>query len=177
MWSARFRDLEIFADTFIQEPVGFVARIISCCDIYHLQGRMPVTKKSLTDADYRVLADFRGTLRNFLAFSEERAAEVGLRPQHHQALLAVRAAKPGKATIGYIAERLMLKPHSASGLVDRLEALELLERRVSPDDRRQAQLILTDKADAMLALLSVTHREEIRRLRPMLTDLLARIEQ
>jgi DNA-binding MarR family transcriptional regulator len=136
-----------------------------------------MTKKPLTDADYQVLADFRGTLRTFLAFSEAKAGEVGLRPQQHQALLAIRAAEPGKATIGYVAERLMLKPHSASGLVDRLEVLGLLERRVSPDDRRQARLILTEKAEALLALLSVTHREEIRRLRPMLTDLLARIEE
>jgi DNA-binding MarR family transcriptional regulator len=136
-----------------------------------------MTKKPLTDADYQVLADFRGTLRTFLAFSEAKAAEVGLRPQQHQALLAIRAAEPGKATIGYVAERLMLKPHSASGLIDRLEALELLDRRISPDDRRQAQLLLTGKAEALLALLSATHREEIRRLRPMLTDLLARIEE
>jgi len=134
-----------------------------------------MTEEVLTDADYEVLADFRGTLRRFMAFSEARAAEVGLTPQQHQALLAVRAAPSGKATIGYVANWLMLKPHSASGLIDRLEALDLLERQVSPDDRRQAQLVLTGKAGALLALLSATHREEIRRLRPMLTDLLARL--
>lgn len=134
-----------------------------------------MTRQPLTDADYQVLADFRGTLRKFMAFSEAKAAEVGLRPQQHQALLAIRGAEPGTATIGYVADRLMLKPHSASGLVDRLEALELLERRISPNDRRQAQLVLTDKAAALLALLSVTHREEIRRLKPMLADLLDRV--
>jgi DNA-binding MarR family transcriptional regulator len=134
-----------------------------------------MTRQPLSDADYQVLADFRGTLRKFMAFSEAKAAEVGLRPQQHQALLAIRGAEPGTATIGYVAERLMLKPHSASGLVDRLEALELLERRISPSDRRQAQLVLTDKAEALLALLSVTHREEIRRLKPMLADLLDRV--
>jgi DNA-binding MarR family transcriptional regulator len=130
----------------------------------------------LSDEDYRLLADFRMTLRRFMAFSEAKATEVGLTPQQHQALLAVKAAPAGKSTIGSIAEWLMLKPHSASGLVDRLEALDLIERRVSPEDRRQAQVVLTDKAEALLALLSVTHREEIRRLRPMLTDLLRRID-
>lgn len=132
-----------------------------------------MTKDALKDADYRLLAEFRGTLRKFLAFSEARAAEVGLTPQQHQALLAIKAAQPAKATIGNIAEWLMLKPHSASGLVDRLEALDLLERQTSPIDRRQAQVVPTEKADKLLAELSVTHREEIRRLRPMLTDLLA----
>jgi DNA-binding MarR family transcriptional regulator len=134
-----------------------------------------MTKNALSDADYLVLADFRRTLRRFLAFSEARAVEVGLTPQQHQALLAIKAAPTGKATIGYIAEALMLKPHSASGLVDRLQALELLERQASPDDRRQAQVVLTPKADATLTRLSVTHKEEIRRLKPMLIDLLDRI--
>jgi len=135
-----------------------------------------MTEHALADADYRLLAEFRGTLRRFMAFSEARAAEVGLTPQQHQALLAIRAAEPGTATIGNIAEWLMLKPHSASGLVDRLTALGLLERRASPSDRRQAQVVLTDRANTILAQLSVTHREEIRRLGPMLTGLIDRLQ-
>ena len=82
---------------------------------------------------------------------------------------------PTAATIGYVAECLILKPHSASGLIDRLESLALIERRRSSEDRRQAQVFLTEKADKLLAKLSATHREEIRRLRPMLTALLASI--
>lgn len=134
-----------------------------------------MAENALTDADYLVLADFRRSLRRFLAFSEARAAEVGLTPQQHQALLAIKAAPAGKATIGYIAESLMLKPHSASGLADRLETLGMLERRASANDRRLAQVVLTPAADRVLALLSVTHKEEIRRLQPMLADLLGRI--
>lgn len=134
-----------------------------------------VAKSVLSDADYAVLADFRHALRQFLAFSESRAAAFGLTPQQHQALLAIRASASGTATIGYVAARLILKPHSASGLIDRLEALGLISRRVSSDDRRQALLDLTDKAKSLLADLSATHQEEIRRLRPMLVDLLGRI--
>ena len=136
-----------------------------------------MTKAALSSADYVTLADFRHALRQFLAFSEGKAAEEGLTAQQHQALLAIRAAQPDKATIGYIAERLILKPHSASGLVDRLETLGLLIRRSSTTDRRQALLDLTDKADAILAKLSATHREEIRRLRPLLVDLLHRADE
>eukprot|EP01037_Dinobryon_pediforme_P008041 gene8041-8118_t len=126
----------------------------------------------LTDNDYAMLANFRFRLRQFLAFSESRAGEQGLTPQQHQALLAIRAAEPDCATIGYVAERLMVKPHSASGLVDRLEALGLLTRHTAPDDRRQARLALTETARSLLDQLSHTHREELRRLRPMLLDLL-----
>lgn len=129
----------------------------------------------LTDADYAALADFRFALRRFAAFSEGKAAECGLTPQQHQALLIVRAAPPGGATVGHIAERLILKPHSASGLIDRLVAQHLVHRGPSPTDKRQAILTLTDEAHHLLARLSTTHREEIRRLRPLLIDLLDRM--
>lgn len=130
----------------------------------------------LTEHDYEALADFRYALRQFQAFSEERAAAHGLTPQQHQALLAIRGAGLRPATVGYVAERLILKPHSASGLIDRLVLLELVERRASPEDRRAAILALTPRAHGILANLSATHRTEIQRLRPMLTGLLARLD-
>jgi DNA-binding MarR family transcriptional regulator len=111
-------------------------------------------------------------IREFQAFSERRATEYGLKPQQHQALLAIRGAGTAPVTIGYVADRLVIKPHSASGLVDRLEALGLVVRRPSPDDARQSLVELTQKARKLLSALSATHREEIARLRPMLVDLL-----
>ena len=130
----------------------------------------------LDDADYAALAEFRYALRQFMAFSERGAAEVGLTPQQHQALLAIRGASPGAVNVGYVATRLSLKPHSATGLVDRLEALGLITRHPSPDDGRQALLQLTPKARALLRKLSQTHREEIVRIRPLLTELLDRLD-
>ena len=133
-------------------------------------------RDELTEADYTALADFRYALRQFLAFSERGAANCGLTPQQHQALLAIRGAANANVSIGYVAERLALKPHSATGLVDRLKVLGLVIRRPSPDDGRQALLELTEKAQTLLRQLSQTHREEIVRLRPMLTELLARVD-
>ncbi|WP_395397507.1 helix-turn-helix domain-containing protein [Novosphingobium sp. BL-8A] len=129
----------------------------------------------LTDADYAALADFRFSLREFQAFSEGKAAECGLKPQQHQALLVIRAAPAETATVGHVAERLILKPHSATGLIDRLVALDLVVRGTSRHDRRQAVLELTPRAHAILEQLSATHREEIVRLRPLLMELLDRM--
>ncbi|MFD1613065.1 MarR family winged helix-turn-helix transcriptional regulator [Sphingomonas tabacisoli] len=126
--------------------------------------------RELKDQDYAALAKFRHLIRAFQAFSEQRAAEHGLKPQQHQALLAIRGAGDAPVTIGYVAERLVIKPHSASGLIDRLEALELVVRQTSPGDGRQSILALTPKARDILAQLSATHREEITRVRPMLLD-------
>jgi DNA-binding MarR family transcriptional regulator len=133
--------------------------------------------KQLSPSDYRSLADFRYALRRFLAFSEAEAAAAGLTPQQHQALLAIRAAPAGKASVGYVAERLVLKPHSATGLINRLAALGMIERSVAEHDRRFALLGLTEKAREVLEALTAAHREEVNRVRPMLIDLLAGLDR
>lgn len=130
----------------------------------------------LKDEDYAALADFRYALRQFLAFSERGADSFGLTPQQHQALLAIRGATRANVSVGYVAERLTLKPHSATGLIDRLETLDLVTRRPSPDDGRLALLDLTPKARSLLRQLSQTHREEIVRLRPTLIELLVQFD-
>ncbi|MEO6779998.1 MAG: MarR family transcriptional regulator [Bradyrhizobium sp.] len=136
---------------------------------------MTIHRDELTDADYAALAEFRYVLRQFLGFSERGAASCGLTPRQHQALLAIRGAAHAKVSVGYVAERLALKPHSATGLIDRLEALGLVMRRPSTDDGRQALIELTPKARTLLRELSQTHREEIVRVRPMLNALLERV--
>lgn len=137
---------------------------------------MEVETPVLDDEDYGTLAEFRFALRQFQAFSGERAGEKGLTPQQHQALLALRAAPEEDATVGFVAKRLLLKPHSATGLIDRLEKLGLVTRHSTAADRRRAQLQLTPRALEVLASLSATHKDEIRRLRPLLQELLARLK-
>lgn len=130
---------------------------------------------NLTDDDYAALAEFRFALRQFQVFSEERAAEAGLKPQQHQALLAIRAADPDEATVGYVAQRLIVKPHSASELIDRLEVQGLVRREPTQSDRRRALIRLTPQASRILSDLSSAHREEIRRLQPSLAAHLTRL--
>ena len=130
---------------------------------------------NLTDIDYAALAEFRFALRQFQMFSEKKAAEAGLKPQQHQALLAIRAADPDDATVGYVAERLIVKPHTASELIDRLEAIGLIRREAAQSDRRRALLRLTLRANDILSDLSSVHREEIRRLQPSLVEHLTRL--
>jgi DNA-binding MarR family transcriptional regulator len=132
------------------------------------------SNRAISESDYAALADFRFAVRRFLHFSEEQAARAGLSPQQHQALLAMRAAD-ADMTVGELAERLLLKPHSASGLVDRLHALGLADRRESPDDRRRTLIHLTAKAKQLLERLTEAHRDELVRMRPLLGSLLDRL--
>lgn len=132
-----------------------------------------MTDLNLSDADYQALARFRQALRGFAHFSEKAAESAGLTPQQHQALLAIRAENG--LTVGELAERLLLRPNSATGLADRLERLDLIVRLPSAADRRRTELALTGKGTEVLQSLSGSHRDELRRLRPLLSDLLAEL--
>lgn len=94
-------------------------------------------EKGIGPADYRRLAAFRHSLRHFLAISETAAREAGITPQHHQALLTIKGAmRQEDITVGYLAEQLLLQPHSAAELVDRMVRCGLLVRTKSRTDRR-----------------------------------------
>jgi DNA-binding MarR family transcriptional regulator len=127
-------------------------------------------------AHYRTLAEFRYLLRRFGTFSAGAARRAGLTSQQHQALLAIKGFPgPAPIRIGELAEKLQVRHHSAVGLVDRLVARGLLRRRLDRGDRRRVILELTVRGQAVLARLSRAHREELRRLAPMLRSLLRRL--
>jgi DNA-binding MarR family transcriptional regulator len=135
-------------------------------------------QSDLTRADYKRLAEFRYLLRRFLVFSEKAAQRAGLTAQQHQGLLAIKGYR-GQAdmTTGELAERLAIRHHSAVGLIDRLVAKGLVDRRSGADDRRQVLLSLTPKAEALLTTLSIAHRDELERLAPLLQALLGYFER
>jgi DNA-binding MarR family transcriptional regulator len=125
----------------------------------------------LTDRDYERLLEFRTGLRRFLRWSEEQAVSVGLTPVQHQLLLAIRGHRPGMPTIGDVADALLLRHHSAVGLVDRAEATGLVARRPDPDDHRVVRLRLTPRGRRLLARVSDRHLEELARLETRLRSL------
>jgi DNA-binding MarR family transcriptional regulator len=129
-----------------------------------------------TKSDYETLAAFRFQLRQFLHFSESKAHAIGLTPRQHQALLAIQGF-PGndRISIGELANQLLIAHHSAVGLVDRLVAQKLVEREPNKDDRRQVFLSLTQKGLRLLRQLSSAHQSELRKLAPLLIELLANI--
>jgi len=138
------------------------------------------TPTRLSPADYELLADFRYALRKFAAFSESAAAGLDLMPQQHQALLAIKGTRkgaPGRRGlyVGEIADRLLIRPHTAAELVGRLARLDLVSREADPDDGRRVEVVLTAKGERMLENLSASHLEELHAMRPLLTRLLARM--
>jgi DNA-binding MarR family transcriptional regulator len=138
----------------------------------HSRKRSPMLK----DDDYRTLAAVRAAIRGFAHFTEQVVQKAGLTPQQHQVLVALRASEAGQLSIGSLAKALMLRNHSVSGLADRLAVLGLVERVQSEEDRRVIVLGLTDKARELMSSLSLTHRDELRRIRPLLISLLSQLD-
>lgn len=123
--------------------------------------------------DYQALAEFRYQLRRFIHFSEQKARTIGLEPQQHQLLLAVKGLPPGrKATIGEIAERLQIQHHSTVELIDRLVERGLVERRRDEEDHRRVLVSLTQQGEVLLQRLSSTMLAELHTTAPALVNTL-----
>jgi DNA-binding MarR family transcriptional regulator len=131
------------------------------------------SRKRLKKREYESLSAFRYAVRRFLRFSEEAAEAVGLTPQQHQALLAVKGF-PGRerVTNGELAERLQIKHHSVVGLVNRLEAQGLIVREQGENDRREFYITLTERGAELLERLAAAHQEELRHIAPQLSAIL-----
>jgi len=129
--------------------------------------------RALSRTDYEALARLRYLLRRFAAFSAAAAQEMGLPARQHQALLAIKGhprAEP--MTVGALGESLLITPHAATELVDRLADAGLVTRRPDSSDRRRLLLKLTAKAERTLRALSLAHLREIRQTAPALQEIL-----
>ena len=123
----------------------------------------------LSDTDYRALAGFRKQLRAFVAFSEDAARKVGLEPRQHQLLLALRGLDD-EPSVGALAQHMALKHHTVVELLDRLEVAGLIKRERAADDRRRAQIAITERGRDLLRKLSRAHLDELRERAPALVS-------
>ena len=112
---------------------------------------------------------FRTALRRFLRGSAERARAIGVSPQQHQLLLAVKGhAGDTPPVMGELAEALQVRPHTAVGLVDRATRRGLAKRVAVGGDRRRVGVALTRRGEHLLARLTAGNRLELAGLRELL---------
>jgi DNA-binding MarR family transcriptional regulator len=127
----------------------------------------PADPSVLSDADYQRLAELRYALRSFLHWSAEQAKAAGLTPSQHQLMLAIRASRDERGpTVSDIASVLLVRHHSAVGLVDRAQEAGLIARERDPDQHSLVRLRLTEAGAAKLRSLSELHLRELAQLAP-----------
>jgi DNA-binding MarR family transcriptional regulator len=128
--------------------------------------------RDLDDSDYQRLLQFRTGLRRFLHWSQEQATAAGLTTAQHQLLLAIRGhGDPRGPTVGETAAYLLLRHHSAVGLVDRAAEAGLVIRLQDQDDHRVVRLCLTPRSSQLLRQLTALHLEELARLGPQMRSI------
>jgi DNA-binding MarR family transcriptional regulator len=126
----------------------------------------------LSRSEYGNLLEFRTALRRFERWSEDQARQAGLTSAQHQLLLAIKGhADERGPTIGDVAEHLIVRHHSAVGLVDRAVEAGLIVRIRDTVDSRAVRLALTDRGADRIEQLSELHLAELRRLAPALRHL------
>ena len=131
----------------------------------------------LIRSDFEHLLALRTGLRRFLHWSEHQARAAGITPAQHQLLLAVKghpdAAGP---TIGDVANYLVLRHHSAVGLIDRAAAAGLVTRGPDRANNSTVRIALTDIGNEKLDDLTETHLEELKHLAPAMRSLWRALE-
>ncbi len=117
----------------------------------------------VTPAKYRALSELRYRIRHFLREGDAKARAVGLEPQQYLMLLAISGLPEGnEATIQTLAERFVLKHHSAVEPIDRLEAHGYVRRTRSRDDRRRVFVSLLPRGGRLLEQVARNRISELR---------------
>lgn len=120
--------------------------------------------EAVTEEDLLSLALFRRSLRAFLAFSENACADLDMTMQWYQALLTIKTFKSSAAiSIGELAEELMIKHHSATELVNRLDNAGLIIKTPDKDDKRKSLVVITKIGNRKLNKLASIHLSRLRK--------------
>jgi DNA-binding MarR family transcriptional regulator len=131
----------------------------------------------LDQSDFEHLLELRTGLRRFLRWSEQQAKAAGLTPAKHQLLMAIRGhPDPAGPTIGEVADYLVLRHHSAVGLIDRAVKDGLVERNPDPASKSVVRVTLTDAGEAKLEQLAEAHVQELAHLAPTMRALWRALE-
>jgi DNA-binding MarR family transcriptional regulator len=131
---------------------------------------------TLAQSDFEHLLDLRTGLRRFIRWSDQQAQAAGLTPAKHQLLLAIKGhSEAAGPTIGEVADYLVLRHHSAVGLIDRAVQDGLVKRN---RDRTKGvvRVTLTRAGEDKLDALAETHLEEIAHLAPTMRTLWRALE-
>jgi DNA-binding MarR family transcriptional regulator len=133
--------------------------------------------EDLSLGQFQALSEFRYQIRKFQHFSENAARSLGLKPQQHQLLLAIKGfdGKSDGPTIGYLAERLQVRHHSAVELVDRMGSRGLVDRRAGEHDRRRVIVALSLAGEQILKELAAQHLAEVQQIGPGLVATLQQV--
>ena len=135
-------------------------------------------KGTVSDAEYRALAELRYRIRHFIQEGDAAAQRSSLEPQQYLMLLAIRGLPQGEvATIRTLAGRMALKHHSAVELIDRLESHGWVRRSRSEDDKREVRVALLPQGSKLLDRVARERLSELKASGVALADAITALVQ
>jgi DNA-binding MarR family transcriptional regulator len=135
-------------------------------------------KGTISDAEYRALAELRYRIRHFIQEGDAAAQRSSLEPQQYLMLLAIRGLPQGEvATIRTLAGRMALKHHSAVELIDRLESRGWVRRSRSEDDKREVRVALLPQGSKLLDRVARERLSELKDSGVALADAITALVQ
>lgn len=88
----------------------------------------------------------------------------GISPQQFNILRILRGQYPKPASVSLLMDRMLDKMSNASRLVEKLKVKGLVERQVCESDRRQVDVIITEKGLTLLSEIDVLMPEQEKNL-------------
>src|ERR1700720_2918022 len=135
-------------------------------------------KSTVSDAEYRALAELRYRIRHFMQEGDAAAQGANLEPQQYLMLLAIRGLPQGEvATIRTLAERMALKHHSSVELIDRLESHRLVRRSRNEGDKREVRVSLLPHGSKLLERVARERISELKASGAALADAITALVQ
>lgn len=111
----------------------------------NLVGQDPTGQEEVTATT--ICEDLWALLRTYKAHMSKVAEQYKLTIIQFSALHAI---SDGKTTMGKVAQALHCDASNATGIIDRLTALNFVMRQDNPTDRRVKSLVLTDEGQSVL---------------------------
>ena len=85
--------------------------------------------------------------------------QYGITPEQFNILRILRGQYPAPATVNLLIDRMLNKMSNASRLVEKLRTKGLVERKISKDDRRSCDVVITKKGLGLLAKLDKAEKQ------------------
>lgn len=100
---------------------------------------------------------------NWLTHHHSRhCKEFEISPEQFNILRILRGQYPNPATVNLLIERMLNKMSNASRLVEKLRKKGLVERKISKEDRRACEVVITEKGLDLLKEMDSTEKEMIK---------------
>jgi DNA-binding MarR family transcriptional regulator len=112
-----------------------------------------IKQSEFKDNYNKVVVNLLYTHSYLLSFQTAVLKPMNLSPEQYNVLRILRGQQGKPATIAAIQERMLNNMSNASRLVDKLKAKELVKREECPLNRRQVDVVITEKGLAILELL------------------------